>query len=110
MYIHVNTSYIHYMSFKPKKFRSIVIKKGQVQKNIKFQIGAEQIPTVNEEPIKCLGKWYDGTLRYTDNSMKLQVEEVTSRGGSYITYKTTWRTFTRQHYQEETKRGVFNTE
>ena len=58
------------MSFKPKKCRSIVIKKGQVQKNIKFQVGAEQIPTVNEEPIKCLGKWYDGTLRDTENSRK----------------------------------------
>ena len=58
------------MSFKPKKCRSIVIKKGQVQKNIRFRFGAEQIPTVNEEPIKCLGKWHDDTLRDIENSRK----------------------------------------
>ena len=58
------------MSFKPRKCHSIIIRQRQVQKSIEFQTGTEQIPTVNDEPIKCLEKWYDGSLRENYNSRK----------------------------------------
>ena len=58
------------MSFKPRKCRSLVIIKGKIEKNVKFKLGESNIPTVSEEPVKCLGKWYDGSLRDTENSRK----------------------------------------
>ena len=58
------------MAFKARKCRSLVIKKGTIEKRNFFQIQGEKIPTVSEEPVKCLGKWYDGSLRDTENARK----------------------------------------
>lgn len=48
------------MKVKPSKSRSLVLRKGQVC-NVRFKIG-EEIPTVSEKPVKCLGKCFDDTL------------------------------------------------
>ena len=51
------------MLFKPRKSRSLIVTKGSVNKNIQFKIQGELIPSIIDSPIKCLGKWYDSTLK-----------------------------------------------
>lgn len=46
------------MRFKPQKSRSLVLKKGKVQSSFKFRVAGQVIPTVSEQPIKSLGKWF----------------------------------------------------
>ncbi|KAF4113666.1 hypothetical protein G5714_006211 [Onychostoma macrolepis] len=58
------------MKIKPNKLRSISIVKGQL-KNVKFCIGDDPIPTVSEQPVKSLGRWYNASLRDKD-----QVQQV----------------------------------
>ncbi len=58
------------MKIKPNKSRSISIVKGQL-KNVKFCIGDDPIPTVSEQPVKSLGRWYNVSLRDKD-----QVQQV----------------------------------
>ena len=49
------------MKFKAKKSRSLTILKGK-QKQQKFTIAGEQMPTVKDQPVKSLGRRYEGTL------------------------------------------------
>ena len=49
------------MKFKDKKSRSLTIQKGK-QRQQKFTTAGEQMPTVKEQPVKSLGRWYSGTL------------------------------------------------
>ena len=56
------------MKFKPAKSRSLVLKKGKVDNRYRFRVGEETIPTVSEKPVKSLGKWFDSTLRDTQNN------------------------------------------
>ena len=58
------------MKIKPSKSRSISIVKGQL-KDVRFCIGDDPIPTVSEQPIKSLGRWYNKSLRDKD-----QVQQV----------------------------------
>ena len=55
------------MKFKPNKSRSLVIKKGKVTKRFILQVQREDIPSIMDRPIKCLGKWYDVSLKDTNN-------------------------------------------
>ena len=66
------------MRFKPVKSRSLVIKKGRPKKVI-FTISGVQIPTVEEKPIKCLGKWYNIT-----GSDKENVEQMVSQAEKWL--------------------------
>lgn len=43
------------MKFKPSKSRSLALEKGKISKQ-KFTIQGENIPTIEAEGIKCLGK------------------------------------------------------
>ncbi len=58
------------MKCKPKKSRSLVVKRGKVTNTIRFEVQGEQIPTVSEQPVKCLGKWYDDTMKDVQNNRK----------------------------------------
>ena len=49
------------MKFKTKKSRSVSLKKGKQSKR-KFKIAGEIMPTIEEEPVKSLGRWYEGSL------------------------------------------------
>ena len=49
------------MRFKAKKSRSLTFSKGR-QRQKKFKIAGEEIPTVKEKPVKSLGRWYADTL------------------------------------------------
>ena len=42
------------MKFKPKKSRSLSLRKGKVNQSINFMVGGQRIPTVSEEPVKSL--------------------------------------------------------
>ena len=53
------------MQFKPKKSRSLSLRRGKVDDSVKFRIANQTIPTVSEEPVKSLGRWYDATLKDT---------------------------------------------
>ena len=58
------------MKIKPSKSRSISIVKGHL-KDVRFCIGDDPIPTVSEQPVKSLGRWYNESLRDKD-----QVQQV----------------------------------
>ena len=49
------------LTFKPSKSRSLILRKGVPLKR-SFKIQGEHIPTLADNPIKCLGKWYNSTL------------------------------------------------
>lgn len=50
------------MKFKPTKSRSLVLKKGKVENKYRFRIGADTIPTLTDNPVKSLGKWFRACL------------------------------------------------
>ena len=56
----------------PKKGRNLVIKNGKIEENIRFKIGTI---TMSEEPVKCLGKWYDGEV-LLDESKGVKIREA----------------------------------
>ncbi|XP_052237947.1 uncharacterized protein LOC127849270 [Dreissena polymorpha] len=62
------------MNFKSKKSRSLVIKRGSVTKRLTLQVQGEDIPSIMDSPIKCLGKWFDSSL-----SDKANVERIRSQ-------------------------------
>ena len=53
------------MLFKPKKSRSLSLRKGKVDKTVTFNIANQVIPTVSEELVKSLGRWYNALLKDT---------------------------------------------
>lgn len=50
------------MKFKPAKSRSLVLKKGKVDDRTRFRVEGQIIPTVTEQPVKSLGKWFRADL------------------------------------------------
>ena len=64
------------MKFKAKKSRSLTLHKGK-QRQQKFTIAGEQMPTIKEEPVKSLGWWYAGNLtdRRQGTAIMKQAEE-----------------------------------
>jgi len=53
------------------------VKKGKVTKQFKMSIQGEEIPLLIDNPIKCLGKWFDSSLTYKSSKGRLrqQLEE-----------------------------------
>ena len=64
-------------STKHSKSQSISIAKGKL-KNVKFCIGDAPIPTVSEQPIQSLGRWYDASLRNTYQVQQIR-QDITNR-------------------------------
>ena len=58
---------IEWAGMKPRKSRSMVIVKGKVESRYCFRIQGVDIPTIRDSAIKCLGKWYDETLKDSEN-------------------------------------------
>ena len=58
------------MKFKAKKSRSCSLRKGK-PKEVRFTIAGDPMPTVKEEPVKSLGRWYKGNL--SDRSRGVEV-------------------------------------
>ena len=65
------------MRFKAKKSRSLTFCKGR-QKQVKFKIAGEYMPTVKEKPVKSLGRWYADTL--SDKSRGMEVTKQAKDG------------------------------
>ncbi|GFO40547.1 reverse transcriptase [Plakobranchus ocellatus] len=64
------------MEFKPKTFCSLSIRKGKVDEAMTFTIAEQQIPTVSQEPVKSLGRWYDFSMK--DNRPGAETLELAS--------------------------------
>ena len=58
------------MKFKAKKSRSRTIV-SEKQKEVRYTIAGETIPTVKEEPVKSLGCWYQDCL--TDRHKRVEI-------------------------------------
>ena len=65
------------MRFKAKKSRSATIIKGK-QKEVKYRIGGEEIPTVKEKPVKSLGRWYKDGL--SDKCLGVEIQKMAEGG------------------------------
>lgn len=55
---------------KLKMSRSLVVRIGRVIDAVRFEVQGERTSPVTEQPVKCLGKWYDSTINYTGNTRK----------------------------------------
>ena len=65
------------MKFKAKKSRSLTFRDGK-QSQRRFEIAGEKMPTVKEEPVKSLGRWYEGNL--SDRSRGVLVGRAAEEG------------------------------
>jgi hypothetical protein len=61
------------MKFKPRKCSCLIIKKGRVSSQFKPDIQDVKISSVIDNPIKCLGKWFDSSLSDTNQSKELKL-------------------------------------
>ncbi|GFO02696.1 reverse transcriptase [Plakobranchus ocellatus] len=53
------------IKFKPKKSRSLSIRRGKIDEATTFTVAEQQIPTVSQELVKSLGRWYDSSMKDT---------------------------------------------
>ena len=60
------------MKFKPAKSRYMVIKNGRLTTRFRLGIQDDDIPSIEGNLIKCLGKWYDDTLQDVNNSKRVE--------------------------------------
>ena len=58
------------MYFKPAKYWSLVLKKGNVMEKVRFTVAGETILTLSEKPIKNLGKTFNRSLKDTTAKQK----------------------------------------
>merc|ERR1711894_714959 len=65
------------MRFKPAKSRSLVLQKGKVQERSRFKVGGQVIPTVSEQPVKSLGKWFTADLNDRESVREMTSAAVT---------------------------------
>jgi len=63
------------MSFKANKSRSLVIRKGKPTGRFSLHVQGEAIPSIEDNPVKCLGKWFDVSLSDRANA-KNTVEQA----------------------------------
>ena len=67
------------MKFKPKKSRSLSVRKGKIDATTIFTVASQQIPMVSQEPVKSLRRWYDSfTDTRTRNSITCYRRSATS--------------------------------
>ncbi|MCI4390737.1 hypothetical protein PGIGA_G00126150 [Pangasianodon gigas] len=62
------------MSFKASKSRSMGLKRGKVIDKFRFSILGIAIPSITEQPVKSLGKFFDSTLKDTTAIQKFSEE------------------------------------
>ncbi len=60
------------MKFKPRKSGSMVIRNGKVTSKFQLQLQGEIIPSIEENSIKCLGKWYEASLTDKSNASRTE--------------------------------------
>ncbi len=72
--LHANITWAR-MKLKPSKSRSISIVRGKLVDQ-RFHIDETPIPTVLEMPVKSLGRWYNASLKDSDQSDQLREETI----------------------------------
>lgn len=60
------------IKIKPQKSGSLIMKKGKVTKKFALKIQNEEIPSIMDKPVKCLGKWFDSSLKDQVNINQLE--------------------------------------
>ena len=65
------------MAFKPRKSRALILRRGKVVQNTALKVQGVEIPSLIDNPVKCLGKWFDITLGDANNTqwVKQQLQE-----------------------------------
>ena len=66
------------MKFKPKKSRSLSVRKGKIDATTIFTVASQQILMVSQEPVKSLGRWYDSSMK--DTKRGLGTAELANEG------------------------------
>ena len=66
------------MKFKPKKSCSLSVRKGKIDAMTTFTVANQQKPTVSQESVKSLGKWYDSSMKNTKRG--LETVELATEG------------------------------
>ena len=61
-----------HLKFKSNTYRCLVFMKGQVKDKIPRSIQEEIVQSLNNQPIKCLGKWCDASLKDHTNVNRLR--------------------------------------
>ena len=61
------------MKFKTRKSRSLVLRKGKPV-NVHFMLCDEETPSVQDQPVKSLGRWYTEELRDTKRAKEIAVQ------------------------------------
>ena len=57
------------MKFKPKKSRSLSVSKSKID-TMTFTVANQQIPTVSQQPVKSLGRWYGSSMKDTKRGLE----------------------------------------
>ncbi|KAK3791948.1 hypothetical protein RRG08_023270 [Elysia crispata] len=58
------------MKFKPKKSRSLSVRKGKIDATTIFTVASQQIAMVSQKPAKSLGRWYDSSMKDTKRELQ----------------------------------------
>ena len=75
------------MSFKPAKSRSLALTRGKIRSDVFFLVEGQRIPTVQEEPVKSLGRVFDETLKDRNQetaTWKMMKESLDAIGGVFL--------------------------
>ncbi|CAC5393214.1 unnamed protein product [Mytilus coruscus] len=59
------------LAFKPKKSRALIIRKGNSTHKIELKV-QEVIPSIIDNPVKCLRKWFDDSLSDKNNIRRIE--------------------------------------
>ena len=59
------------MRFKPEKSRTLSITKGLMERAVVFRIEGQELPVLADKPVKCLGRWFDASLKDTERGIEL---------------------------------------
>ena len=75
------------MSFKPAKSRSLALTWGKIRSDVFFLVAGQRILTVQEEPVKSLGRVFDETLKDRNQetaTWKMMKESLDAIGGVFL--------------------------
>jgi hypothetical protein len=60
------------MIFTSRKSRFLFIRKGRVTTQFKLRVQGKDIPSIVDNHVKCLGKWFDASLKDSEAIGKLK--------------------------------------
>ena len=62
------------MKFKPTKSRSLIIRSGKQTDRFILKIQVDDIPLITNNPVKCIGKWFDDSLNNQKNILRIKAQ------------------------------------